>query len=98
MGKAIKQEYVESDKVTTGRVWVSTVHLSVDHGYDGTPIWYETYIFAANPDADMVASWGELWGTRYSTEEEATAGHDAAMQMVKSGEWEPYDNVYTKTA
>lgn len=57
-----------------GDVWVSTVWLGLNHQYgDGPPLIFETMIFGGEND-------GEQW--RYATEEEAEAGHAAAVVLA----------------
>lgn len=60
-------------KTTVGGYHVSTVYLGLDHGWgDGPPLIFETMIFgsgALDNDCD-----------RYSTREQALAGHEAAIQ------------------
>ena len=84
--KVVKQEYVK-DPRGDGMVWVSTVRLSVDHGYNGIPKWYETYIFKANDEGTEVADWGEEWGNRYTTEDQARDGHESVMTQLRAGTW-----------
>jgi len=58
-------------------VHVSTVFLSIDHGYSsifgGPPILFETMIFGGEHD---------MYQERYSTYEEAEEGHQRAVEMV----------------
>lgn len=63
-------------------VWVSTVHLVLDHrhGDDGPPLIFETMVFEGEHDQDC-------W--RYSTEEEARAGHNAVVAWLKGEGQEP---------
>lgn len=62
-----------------GRSWVgalrvSTVFLSLNHAYapDHPPMIFETFVFPA-------FDWGEIWGERCSTYEEALALHKKGM-------------------
>ncbi len=59
---------------------VSTVWLGIDHRYgDGPPLIFETMIFCHHePECTLNE---EQW--RYSTEEEAIAGHNEACRMVE---------------
>jgi len=59
---------------------VSSVRLSVDYGWDGKPLWYETMVFR---DGD----WSDLACERYETEDEARAGHTAMCERVRAGEF-----------
>ena len=57
-------------------VYVSTVFLGLDHGFqDGPPLLFETMVFGGPLDQ---AQW------RYSTWEEAEAGHAEAVAMAKA--------------
>lgn len=58
-------------------VRVSTVFLGIDHNFssDGPPLLFETMIF---DDYDS----GDMW--RYSTWEEAEAGHKSALNEIKT--------------
>ena len=58
-------------------VIVSTVRLSIDHGHGGTSLWYETMVFPHN--GAEVTAWGELDSDRYTTEDEARAGHEVIV-------------------
>lgn len=62
-------------------VSVSTVHLVLDHGFgDGPPLIFETMVFGGDHDQDC-------W--RYSTEEQAQAGHDAVVAWLRGEGDEP---------
>lgn len=61
-------------------VTVSTVFLQIDHGFGGTPLWFETMVFR-NGEAD------EEFTERYTTYEEAEAGHRAICEKVFGPEW-----------
>lgn len=66
--------HVKLDKLPNG-VDVSTVFLGLDHNYygGGKPILFETMIFGGEHEHFM---------NRYSTWEEAEAGHQDAINMV----------------
>ena len=54
---------------------VSTVFLGTDHGWgQGTPLLFETMVFGGELDGEQ---------ERYSTWEEAEAGHKAMVERVK---------------
>ncbi len=62
------------------RYWVSTVYLGIDHSFgSGPPLIFETMIF--DNEADEFLSFQD----RYSTEEQAVAGHAAAVEAVEKG-------------
>jgi len=63
---------------------VSTVFLGLDHGYFGTPLWFETMIFPADDSGD-ITDWCELWADRYTTIQEAREGHVRAVEIAKGG-------------
>ena len=61
---------------------VSTVDLGIDHSFGiGKPLYYETMIF--EKDGDNIDFSG-IYQQRYSTEEEAQAGHEYAVKLVKN--------------
>jgi hypothetical protein len=58
-------------------VKVSTVFLGLDHNWgDGPPLIFETMVFGGKFDQDQ---------DRYSTWDEAIAGHDEMVLRVKAG-------------
>lgn len=64
-------------KDTIGGVLVSTVFLTIDHGFGyGAPVLYETMIFGGDDDG---------YCKRYSTSEAALVGHRRAADAVRSG-------------
>ncbi len=59
---------------------VSTVHLVINHQYgDGPPLLFETMIFAKG-------DWADLFMLRYSTEEQALAGHKYIVDTLRRNE------------
>lgn len=96
--KVVKQEDV-------GKYWVSTVWLGMDHGFGGKPMIFETMVFdksrpdmppledVMNPDVDTnyPTRWTDLYQERYSTEEEAIAGHDEIVNKLKEGTLDLYE-------
>jgi hypothetical protein len=64
-------------------VMVSTVNLSIDHGYDGKPLWYETMVFPRIDDE--ISDFGDLHSDRYETEDEAKAGHAKVLADCNAG-------------
>ena len=62
-------------KTDNGEVRVSTVFLAIDHSFgEGDPLLFETMIFGGEHDE-------EQW--RYSTWEEAEAGHKNACEVAR---------------
>ncbi len=74
-------EYKILQQTQVGDVWVSTVWLGLDHNFrgEGPPIIFETMCFYGYRGDRAI------WQHRYSTEDEARAGHEAACQMVRDG-------------
>lgn len=57
------------------KITVSTVFLGIDHSFDdGAPLLFETMVFGGTLDGEM---------ERYSTYEEALAGHKAMVKRVR---------------
>lgn len=68
---------------TIGQLWVSTVWLGLDHAMPWghhRPLIFETMVFGRDGD---VVEWDEFDVARYSTEEEARAGHEAVCAMLR---------------
>jgi hypothetical protein len=60
--------------------WISTVWLGRNHRFgDGPPLIFETMAFPCD-ESGTVTSWSEADSDRYSTEEEALAGHAAMVE------------------
>ena len=72
----IANRQVEKDHI--GDIVISTVFLGIDHSFDvnGPPLLFETMIFGGEFDQEQ---------RRYSTWEEAEAGHQEFVKMVKIG-------------
>lgn len=69
------QRHVAIDNI--GKVVVSTIFLGLDHSFgQGKPVLWETMIFGGPHDQYM---------DRYTSKEEAIAGHAKAVAMVKAG-------------
>jgi hypothetical protein len=67
----------------SGDVWVSTVFLPLDHGFDdGPPVLWETAVF--RDDTGMVDHYQE----RYTSREDAIAGHARIVERADLGEWD----------
>ena len=68
-------------------VWgerVSTVFLGIDYSFDdGPPLWFETMVFGVSPLGGVQV--------RYTTWDEAEAGHTAIVERVKAAATEPAD-------
>jgi hypothetical protein len=71
-------EYRRIGSTRVGKLWVSTVWLGTDHGWDfgNAPVIFETMIFG---------SWSgdELYIDRYVTEDQARAGHEMAVEYAQ---------------
>ena len=69
-------------KTRVGNYQVSTVDLGLDHSFGiGKPLYYETMIFKIENEK---VNYEDLYCVRYTTEEEARAGHEIAIEYVKS--------------
>lgn len=65
------------EKTSVGDIEISTVFMPLNHAFDdGPPLVFETMIFGGDLD-------GEMW--RYSTWDEAAAGHAKAVNAAKRG-------------
>lgn len=63
---------------TVGAAYVSTVFLGMNHSFgEGPPLWFETMIFGGKNDE---------YQTRYSTWDQALAGHKAIVKALEAGE------------
>lgn len=66
------------DVTLLGRCMVSTVFLGMDHGYDGTALWFETGVFRGkNSDGGCHVT------ERYPSWVEAEAGHAYAVRQER---------------
>jgi hypothetical protein len=79
-----REEYRRVAEDTVGPYWVSTVWLGLDHNYDpdGPPLIFETMVFAR--DHDDTSFGFDFDMRRYSTEEEAIAGHNEMVTIVRA--------------
>lgn len=69
-----EDSYKRVAETTVGDSWVSTVWLGLDHGWrSARPIIFETMVFRGPLDQEQ---------ERYSTEEEALAGHYAMVKRA----------------
>ena len=74
--------YKRVAETTVGPYWVSTVWLGLDHsflGY-GPPLIFETMVFHS-ADGSMLGD--DEYMERYSTEEQALAGHEHIVEMIR---------------
>ncbi len=82
----IGKRRVGLDHVGTYRV--STVFLGLDHGFGGSPLWFETMVFTGSDSSDSFCD-------RYETYAEAEAGHIYVVEALRAGEkpeeLDPYD-------
>lgn len=60
-----------------GKYWVSTVWLGMDHGFGTRLLIFETMVFNNETDESDLAC------ERYTTEEEALAGHERMVEEVR---------------
>ncbi len=74
-----------------GGLLVSTVFLGLDHGEDGELVLFETVVFANKTSSSMLGGrpfeYRESFDTltiRYSTYADALAGHQEAVERIKS--------------
>lgn len=60
--------------------WISTVWLGIDHSFgSGPPLIFETMVFPSR------ANMNDLDCDRYSTEDQALAGHAAMVEKWRAG-------------
>lgn len=82
----LRQEfsYIVVKKTPVGPYEVSTVWLGIDHGfYRGRMLIFETMIFVREPGPDGMRDSLD-YQARYTTEQEAEAGHGYAVERVKT--------------
>lgn len=72
---------------TVGKYWVSTVFLSINHQWNENlpPLIFETMVFIGQ---DMSS---EQYCDRYTTEEQAKAGHDKVVAYITEHGLPPTD-------
>jgi hypothetical protein len=82
------------DATRVGPYWVSTVFLGINHrfGQDGPPLLFETMVFRDVPDTSKFGD-GQGWSDdgdmdRYSTWDEALAGHERMVAKYRAKEQE----------
>lgn len=69
-------------KTKIGKYTISTVDLGLDHSFGiGEPLYYETMIFNWEDEEENIF---DFYQERYTTEEEARAGHEKAIDYVKN--------------
>jgi len=74
--RTIDREYKRVASTQVGDIWISTVWLGLDHQCgDGPPLIFETMQFDDDEAGDC---------ERWSTLEEAQAGHEAWVQRVRA--------------
>lgn len=81
--KVIKKSTVKEYKVST--VWLGLDHNSSRYFCECKPHIFETMVFK-NSDLE-IGSYRDLYLERYSTEEQALAGHEKVVEMAKRGEF-----------
>ena len=84
----MEQRIFGKDRV--GKFFVSTVWLGVNYNYNpnGKPLIFETMIFDESKNSEDVG-----W-RRYSTKEEALAGHQEAIKWAKKRRWMFWEKGY----
>ena len=70
--------------------FISTVFLGINHGFLGAPELFETMVFKLGPNGEP--NMGGVEDDRYSTWDEAMAGHKAMVDKVRR----EYPSVFTK--
>ena len=74
-----KDRKVAKDILPDGKL-ISTVFLGLDHNYgEGPPLIFETMVFGSENDSS------DLDMDRYSTEEQALAGHKTMVEKWRKG-------------
>jgi hypothetical protein len=73
--KGLEKQDRRVARTSVGKVEVSTVFLGLDHSFGGKPLWFETMVFGGSLDQEQ---------ERYTTWEEAEAGHAAMVERVKA--------------
>lgn len=86
---SIKDYHVVERSLVTSKLGpallVSTIWLGLDHSFNSdVPLIFETMVFMVNDKGD-ISNWSELYSDRYSTIEEARAGHKEACRLVECG-------------
>jgi len=79
-----KWHIVEKVETSEGEIEVSTVALSVAHGWK-SDLWYETCVFIEG-GSRVVDSFSRVVD-RYMTEDEAIHGHAEYMEKIENGEF-----------
>lgn len=82
-------EYRRVAEDQVGPYWVSTVWLGIDHGFGfgpepHPPIIFETMVFATHRNTERETLGPDLDCRRYTTEEEARAGHEEMVLLVRA--------------
>lgn len=87
-------EYRRVAEDTIGPYWISTVWLGIDHSWgESNPLIFETMVFpVADGERDML----EIDMERYSTEEEAIAGHARFVTLINATFAESLDEASTE--
>ena len=75
--RIVKQE----DLLINGKEYfISTVDLGIDHGFGGSPLYFETMIFPKG-------EYSEMYGDRYETRKQALISHERLVEEIKNGEY-----------
>ncbi len=71
MSRTILRDTIE---VSEQHLMISTVRLPCDHGHGDTSLWFETMVFVADEDGEVI-SWHDTFCWRYERESQARIGH-----------------------
>ncbi|HEX3445807.1 MAG TPA: hypothetical protein VHS80_13910 [Chthoniobacterales bacterium] len=81
-----RQRIIEQDQI--GDLWVSTIFIGLNHQYGrGPPLWFETMVFHEpeyEPGLDRMIRPEAGYCERYTTIQEARAGHAAAIEWIRA--------------
>jgi hypothetical protein len=85
MELALKNERRVIERTIIGKALVSTVFLGINHSFgESKPLWFETMVFKANAGQRFKEFDCERFPqTRYTTWDEAKAGHAAMVDRVQ---------------
>jgi hypothetical protein len=70
-------------RTTINQYTVSTVFLSIDHGFGEKPMWFETMVIVKD-DSEKGEHFAD-YQKRYETWEEAVQGHEDLCRIIREG-------------